>query len=284
LLDDWTVPDVFPYDFHGVLSEERRPPYRWFSIGPKRSGTTVHQDPLGTSAWNALATGVKRWALFPPEVGKKVVKGRQFLEPGEDDEAILWFDRLLPKIKQSEPTIQVLEGVQKAGDVIFVPARWWHAVVNLEDAVSCTQNFVSYANLEIAWREMRRGRPRLAPIWLRRMRMYFPHVAHILDSINCVDGYTLDGDQFRCKTEAACPSESSSSSSSSSSESSEDEDELLNIGAHVRNSIALLSPSTHKVQYPQLDKYTAQVGTRKNSNNKLHGFNVSPEFFSSADC
>ena len=38
-------------------------------------------------------------------------------------------------------------GVQLPGDVVFIPAGWWHQVLNLEDSVAVTHNFVSRANL-----------------------------------------------------------------------------------------------------------------------------------------
>lgn len=88
---DFRVPDIFNEDLLKVMGE-RRPDYRWLVsgnppppqqsagedhvlsaglfqiIGPARSGSTFHQDPNGTSAWNAVVTGAKAWIAFPPDV------------------------------------------------------------------------------------------------------------------------------------------------------------------------------------------------------------------------
>lgn len=34
-----------------------------------------------------------------------------------------------------------------AGEVVYIPGGWWHAVLNLETAVAVTQNYVGDANL-----------------------------------------------------------------------------------------------------------------------------------------
>lgn len=63
---DYEVPPYFADDLFGVL-DESRPDYRWLIMGPARSGSSFHVDPNGTSAWNAVLTGKKKWVMFPPD-------------------------------------------------------------------------------------------------------------------------------------------------------------------------------------------------------------------------
>lgn len=148
LLEDYKVPSYFTDDLFHLVGEKRRPPYRWFLIGPERSGSSVHIDPLGTSAWNTLLYGRKRWVLFPPGTPRNIAKGKDVIKTGEDDEAINYFVDLLPRIKEkycntssahTGENIQVIEFIQNAGETVFVPGGWWHGVLNLEDTVAVTQ-------------------------------------------------------------------------------------------------------------------------------------------------
>jgi hypothetical protein len=106
LLDGYSVPSYFRDDLFSLVGEQRRPPYRWWLCGPARSGTCVHIDPLGTSAWNTLLLGRKRWVIFPPSTHKKIAKALCVIKKGEDDEAINYFvdhlPRLMRQIKRDE--------------------------------------------------------------------------------------------------------------------------------------------------------------------------------------
>ena len=63
LVDHYKPPKYFRKTCFGSL-ERNEAPHRWFLIGPKRSGTTVHIDPLATSAWNTLLRGRKCGSFF----------------------------------------------------------------------------------------------------------------------------------------------------------------------------------------------------------------------------
>jgi histone arginine demethylase JMJD6 len=143
LLLDYSVPKFFQDDLFRLAGAKKRPPYRWIVMGPARceiywrnrslfrSGTTIHVDPLGTSAWNLLVHGRKRWVLFPPTTPKEsiVPLGGNY----SASEAVEWFHRVLPSIKHDVP---VMDFIQHAGECVFVPGGWWHVVINLDFTIA----------------------------------------------------------------------------------------------------------------------------------------------------
>ncbi|GAB2226852.1 hypothetical protein Droror1_Dr00008645 [Drosera rotundifolia] len=141
----YDVPVYFREDLFSVLGDER-PDYRWIIIGPAGSGSSFHIDPNSTAAWNAVIKGSKKWVLFPPDV---VPPG---VHPSPDGAEVAcpvsiieWFMNFYAETKnwKKKPT----ECVCKAGEVIFVPNGWWHLVINLEESLAITQNYVCRRNL-----------------------------------------------------------------------------------------------------------------------------------------
>jgi len=66
-----------------------------------------------TSAWNTSFFGYKRWVFFPPHIPKMIVKGKKYKPVGEDDEAINYFAKILPKILEDE-------GRERLGCIEFI--------------------------------------------------------------------------------------------------------------------------------------------------------------------
>ncbi|KAL8290275.1 hypothetical protein RQP46_003214 [Phenoliferia psychrophenolica] len=156
LMDTWE-------DLFEVMGDER-PDYRWLIVGPTRSGSTWHQDPNGTSAWNAVTVGSKAWIMFSPDVTPPGV----FVSADQGEvEAPLslaeWFAtyykgaKAMYGAKAQDPALRgkMLEGICNAGEIFFVPSGWWHIVINLAPSIAVTQNFVSHRELPTVLRFMR---------------------------------------------------------------------------------------------------------------------------------
>lgn len=138
---EYEVPMYFREDLFSLLGNER-PDYRWIIIGPAGSGSSFHIDPNSTSAWNAVIKGSKKWVLFPPDV---VPPG---VHPSPDGAEVAcpvsiieWFMNFYEATKTWKK--KPIECICKAGEVIFVPNGWWHLVINLEESIAITQNYVS---------------------------------------------------------------------------------------------------------------------------------------------
>lgn len=93
-----------------------------------------------------MIRGAKKWILYPPEVCPPGVHptadGADVATPVSLME---WFVNFYHETKKG--AIRPLECVVREGEMIFVPRGWWHAVINIEDSIAITQNYVSSCNL-----------------------------------------------------------------------------------------------------------------------------------------
>ncbi|EFA84572.1 transcription factor jumonji [Heterostelium album PN500] len=144
MLNEYKVPSkFFPEDLF-QFQNDKRPHYRWIVIGPPRSGAPWHIDPAGTSAWNSLVSGCKRWLMYPPSstpigVSMDDVDEKFYGGPA----SLLWLLEVYPYLPPDQRPIEV---IQYPGETIFVPGGWWHMVLNLEESIAVTQNFCDSQN------------------------------------------------------------------------------------------------------------------------------------------
>ena len=190
LLRDYTVPLLFTEDLLALAAAESsevdrsdpyalaaaRPPFRYILIGPARSGGGLHQDPMWTHAWNCLVSGgPKRWLMFPPTA----------TEPAGTDEvmAIDWFNGHYEALRRNPPA-GLIEFLQRAGETVFIPAGWWHVVLNVGTAVAITHNYVATSNFDCAFAAgLREEDPEMMSRWHRQLRRVRPDLAERADAI-----------------------------------------------------------------------------------------------------
>ncbi|KAI8377961.1 uncharacterized protein BYT42DRAFT_572326 [Radiomyces spectabilis] len=236
LMNEYQVPSYFADDLFRWTGERRRPPYRWLVMGGARSGTGIHTDPLGTSAWNALLKGHKRWCLFPPGTPKHIIDPP--MKP-YDHEGVSWFTKVFPKFQVRDDLtdnrtlgekLGMVEVLQRPGETIFVPGGWAHVVINLDMTIAVTQNFCSLTNAEYVYLCTRHSRPKLGAKLFNKIQklgeLYpkeFGDTAAKLRTLICVP-----------QIPPSSSGSSSSSSSSSSFTSSSDMDLSLAVPARPK--------------------------------------------------
>jgi len=153
LLEDYSTPDFFKEDFYNLNERTREfyPNYRHFIIGGERTGTNLHVDPKCTGAWNTLLYGHKKWALFPPGTDEEYINQLQVAAYAKMPAAYWWQD----VVTNMKPNLGMIECIQNPGETIFVPAGWWHTVLNLDFTIAITENLLIPETLPRVWPELK---------------------------------------------------------------------------------------------------------------------------------
>src|SRR5580658_4381451 len=135
LRDDFSTPPHFASDWIARgLGRFIGQKFCWIYIGPQGAVTPWHQDLMGTHAWLSQLVGRKEWLLTPPDREPQPLAAA--IEGGDGETVLAEAARL-----------QARHIVVVPGDIIFVPAHWWHTVTSLESTLSITVNYANASNI-----------------------------------------------------------------------------------------------------------------------------------------
>ncbi len=138
IYEDYNSIEIFKDNWIDYIPRGEMNDCKWLFIGPKGSGTPLHLDFAMTSAWNAVITGRKKWIFFSPEDSKYMYEGMvDAFNPNLEK---------FPEFSKANPIIVY----QNPGDIVYTPSGWWHQVINLEDGISITENFINKSNAKTA--------------------------------------------------------------------------------------------------------------------------------------
>lgn len=161
------VPDFLNDDWLGAIPHEafatpRRTPIYWGAGG---SATDCHFDNSNTVTWNACVMGTKRWLLFSgrpfPEPTWERKRAAQRLvrsglaTPANHTTKFSWsgfvtvdgIQRYLTGALRDLPeNLQFYWADVAAGDLIYVPWRWFHQVHNLTESIAVSRYYVAREN------------------------------------------------------------------------------------------------------------------------------------------
>ena len=108
------------------------------SIGADQQGFGFHHH---REAWNVVLFGAKRWILYDHDrIHRNITRQRRFVRDWDDPVLLStteWIRTLMPHPERmAELRAHGHDCVQHAGEMMFVPKRWLHAVTNIGDTVA----------------------------------------------------------------------------------------------------------------------------------------------------
>lgn len=149
LKQEYKVPEIFQDDLFTVFNNKKfncRPDHAWIIMGSARSGSTFHKDPNSTSAWNAAIQGRKLWVMLPPHITPPGVGTDE--EQSEVTSPVSVTEWVISGFFNDSTKIdECLIGITFPGECMYVPSGWWHTVINIDDSIAITQNFVPKSKL-----------------------------------------------------------------------------------------------------------------------------------------
>ncbi|MEJ8845368.1 cupin-like domain-containing protein [Variovorax rhizosphaerae] len=184
------LPDVIPqnkfafprrYASPLMLEKWRRPDgYLKLLIGGVGSKFPVmHYDGENAHAAITEIYGDKEFIVYPPEDGQYLYPKKFFQNHSMvDDPVMMDLERfpLLAKATQYRTTL-------KPGDMIFVPAKWWHAARALSTSISVCTNMLDGSNWGGYVDEVATDEAKASPKRAKFVRRYLTVAGRVLDAM-----------------------------------------------------------------------------------------------------
>ncbi|ETO13971.1 hypothetical protein RFI_23396 [Reticulomyxa filosa] len=144
---------------------------KWVIFGNTGSGAQFHFDYYLTSFWNLVVTGSKYWLLLSPEVVEnvlfpdvsdlhKVIKMPlwqfylqiyPYLSLVLHDALVAPDNKQLHTLKNKPFDTNIYECLQRPGDILYAPSKFYHSTFNLNATLSVSRNLITYQNFQFVF-------------------------------------------------------------------------------------------------------------------------------------
>jgi hypothetical protein len=147
IADDWARPSFFPSDSFALPFCPPRatidPSRSWFParglfISARGARTRLHADPWCSDALLCQIYGKKTFVMYDPSQGAYLARqGRSVDIANPDLQAFPDFPKARPAVRDT----------LRSGEIVLVPAGWYHHFDSVSDSISLTWNFVHRCRL-----------------------------------------------------------------------------------------------------------------------------------------
>ena len=147
-VDRIRVPKYFPFDYRmlendpDTVEDMTLEHFPDIFISKKGTGSPLHCDSDMTRFYFQLLSGKKLWRVMPPsEYWRASPTDADDYYPSKFEVNLMNVD--FDQFPDMNGAL-VFEAILSPGDVIFVPEGWAHQIINLEDSIATSMNFVDY--------------------------------------------------------------------------------------------------------------------------------------------
>jgi len=147
IADDWAAPAFFPADSFvlpfcpptaGIDPSRNWFPARGLFISARGARTRLHCDPWCSDALLCQLYGRKDFVLYEPSQAEYLAKQGRFVDIAAPD------IQAFPDFEKARPAVR---DTLHPGEMVLVPAGWYHHFDSVSDSISLTWNFVHVCRL-----------------------------------------------------------------------------------------------------------------------------------------